>query len=90
MSRAYREEFAGLVLPRVIQGVLLGSVAYWLLESVMFASSSPDGTMGWRLPAFSFIVIAIGTLLATRVAYRWLGIGFILAAVGWTIYNAIA
>ena len=70
--------------PRIIQGAILGSVAYWVLRYFLI----PEGSSaGWsRLLLLSLPIAVAGVLLARREAYRWLGIGFILAAAGSPIY----
>ena len=70
--------------PRAIQGVLLGSLAYWVLRYFLLPEDSSAGS--YRLLLLSLPIAVAGVLLARREAYRWLGIGFILAAAGSPIY----
>ncbi|MBW3588673.1 MAG: hypothetical protein KY429_04575 [Actinobacteria bacterium] len=70
--------------PRAIQGVLIGSLAYWVLHYFLVPDDSSPGS--YRLLLLSLPITVIGVLLSRQEAYRWLGIGFVLAAAGSPIY----
>lgn len=73
-------ESDGMRWPRLIQGVLLGGLAYWVLLYVLLPAASSARSYGWRLLFLSMVVAGAGSLLAIRKTYLWLGIGLILAA----------
>jgi hypothetical protein len=76
-------------LPRLIQGAMLGSLAYWLLRALLTATIASPNSSSWREPFLFVVVAGAGAVLAIRDSYRLLGLGLILAAVGWTLFFLI-
>lgn len=78
-----------ILLPRLIQGILLGSVIYWvLLRLFSFVATSSD-TNSLPLIVLSAPILIAGGLLARLPDYRGLGIGFMVAVFGSVIYNLV-